>query len=199
MTEPIRARLEPQTGMALRLEAGDRLVIIDPEGEQVSDLTCFPEEDLSDGLCAGRTMDFNASLRMRTGSTLWSRQSRRLMSIVEDTCGVHDILLSPCSADMFTILHGYRGHHPSCLENLVNALAPLGIDERDIASTLNVFMNVAIEPDGELVVLAPVSTPGAYTVLRAEMPVIAGVTACSAEMSNNGSFKPIDVEVIPAA
>ncbi len=31
--------------------------------------------------------------------------------------------------------------------------------------------------------------------LRAEMDLIVGVTACSAEMSNGGSFKPIDLEV----
>ncbi|MGI8703843.1 MAG: urea carboxylase-associated protein, partial [Candidatus Limnocylindrales bacterium] len=34
----------------------------------------------------------------------------------------------------------------------------------------------------------------------AEMDLIVGVTACSAEKSNNGSFKPIDLEVhaVPA-
>ena len=199
MTAALRTRIAPQSGLAVRLDAGDSLVIVDPQGEQVSDLTCVPQEDLTDGLSSGRTMDYNSSLRMRIGSTLWSRQSRRLMTIVEDTCGVHDILLSPCSPEMFTILHGYAGHHPSCLENLVTALAPLGVEERDITSTLNVFMNVAVDPNGDIVVLAPVSKPGAHTVLRAEIPVIAGITACSAEQSNNGSFKPIDVEVIPRA
>jgi uncharacterized protein YcgI (DUF1989 family) len=197
VTEALRARIEPQSGLALRLDTGDRLVIVDPEGEQVSDLSCFAQQDLTDGLSSGRTMDYNASMRMRTGSTLWSRQSRRLMTIVEDTCGVHDILLTPCSPEMFAILHGHTGHHPSCLENLVTALAPHGVEERDIASTLNVFMNVAVEPNGDLVVLPPVSKAGAHTVLRAETPLVAGITACSAELSNNGSFKPIDVEVIP--
>lgn len=31
--------------------------------------------------------------------------------------------------------------------------------------------------------------------LRAEMDLVVGVTACSAEKSNNHSFKPIDLEV----
>jgi uncharacterized protein YcgI (DUF1989 family) len=192
-----RTRVPPQSGHGFRLDAGDLLVIVDPQGEQVADLTCFPQDDLTDGLSSGRTMDYNSSLRMGIGSTLWSRRSRRLMTITEDTCGVHDIMLTPCSDEMFAILHGHQGHHPSCLENLVNALAPEGVLERDIASTFNVFMNVAIEPNGRLVVLPPVSKPGSRTVLRAEVPLLAGVTACSAELSNNGSFKPIDVEVIP--
>ncbi len=190
-------RIDPQSGAAVLLDAGDLLVIVDPKGEQVADLTCFPQDDLTDGLSSGRTIDYNASIRMTTGSVLWSRRSRRLMTLVEDTCGVHDVLLTPCSAEMFAILHGYVGHHPSCLENLVTALGSHGVDERDIASTLNVFMNVTVAVDGTVAVLPPLSAPGARTVLRAEVPLVAGVTACSAEQSNNGRFKPIDIEVLP--
>jgi uncharacterized protein len=32
-------------------------------------------------------------------------------------------------------------------------------------------------------------------MLRAEMDMYVGLTACSAEMSNNGTFKPIDAEI----
>lgn len=192
----LQRRIPPQSGTAVRLQSGELLVVIDPQGEQVADLTCFPQDDLTDGLSSGRTMDYNGRLRLTTGSVLWSRHSRRLMSIVEDTCGVHDILLAPCSAEMFTILHGYRGHHPSCLENLASSLAPMEVDERDITATLNVFMNVAIGDSGELSVRPPLSGPGARMVLRAESALVVGITACSAEQSNNGSFKPIDIEVI---
>lgn len=189
-------RIPPQSGVALVLQRGDLLVITDPEGEQVADLTCFPCDDLTDGLSSGRTMDYNATIRLTTQNVLWSRRSRRLMTIVEDTCGTHDILLTPCSNEMFSILHGHVGHHPSCLENLVTALTPHRVADRDVASTLNVFMNVVVQPDGSLLVLPPLSGPGSMLVLRAETPLVAGVTACSAEQSNNGAFKPIDVEVL---
>ena len=192
----VRRRIPPQSGTAVLLDAGDLLVVVDPEGEQVADLCCFPQDDLTDGLSSGRTIDYNATIHLTTGSVLWSRRSRRLMTIVQDTCGVHDILLTPCSAEMFTILHDHAGHHPSCLENLATALAPHGVVERDIASTLNVFMNVVVGADGDVAVLPPTSGPGERTVLRAEVPLVAGLTACSAEQSNNGSFKPIDLKVI---
>ncbi|MBJ7610092.1 MAG: urea carboxylase-associated family protein [Candidatus Dormibacteraeota bacterium] len=195
---PMRRRIPPQSGTGLKLAAGDLLVIIDPDGEQVADLTCFSDDDHTDGLSSGRTIDYNETLRLTTGNVLWSRRSRRLMTIVDDTCGVHDILLTPCSLEMFAILHGQQGHHPSCLENLVVGLRPFGVEERDIAATLNVFMNVAVDPAGPIAVLPPLSTPGTRTVLRAEIALVVGVTACSAEQSNNGSFKPIDLEVIPA-
>ncbi len=34
--------------------------------------------------------------------------------------------------------------------------------------------------------------------LRAERDLVCALTACSAEGSNNGTFKPIDFEVIPS-
>ena len=57
-------------------------------------------------------------------------------------------------------------------------------------------MNVEIQPSGELRILPPRSRAGDHIVLRAEMDMIVGVTACSAELSNNGTFKPIDVELL---
>ena len=56
-------------------------------------------------------------------------------------------------------------------------------------------MNVDVLPSGELEIGPPLSKPGDFMDLRAEMDLIVGVTACSAEMSNNYSFKPIDLEV----
>ncbi len=192
----LSARIAPQTATAVRLEEGDLLTIVDPMGEQVADLTCFPQSDLTDGLSSGRTIDYNGTLRLTSGNVLWSRSSRRLMTIADDACGVHDILLAPCSDEMFRILHGHQGHHPSCLENLTTSLAQHGVSARDITSTFNVFMNVAVGQNGEIAVRAPLSTAGARTVFRAEVALVAGVTACSAEQSNNGTFKPIDIEVI---
>jgi hypothetical protein len=51
-------------------------------------------------------------------------------------------------------------------------------------------------PSGELRIDPPPSRAGDYILLRAELDLIVGVTACSAEKSNNFSFKPIDVEVL---
>jgi uncharacterized protein YcgI (DUF1989 family) len=41
----------------------------------------------------------------------------------------------------------------------------------------------------------PSSKAGDYVDLRAEMDLIVGLTACSAENSNNGRFKPIHYEI----
>ena len=191
-----RVHLEPQTGTAFMIERGHLVRITDPRGEQVSDLTAFAAADRREWLSSGRTIDYANTIYLTTGHILYSNRSRPMFTIVEDTVGRHDFLLTPCSPETFTIIYGTTGHHPSCFENLARNLAPLGIEPDMIPTTLNIFMNVEVQPSGELRILPPRSRAGDHVLLRAEMDLIVGVTACSAELSNNGSFKPIDVEVL---
>jgi hypothetical protein len=195
MTPTTRYHLEPQTGVGFLLERGRLLKIIDPRGEQVSDLTAFAREDAREWLSSGRTIDYANTIYLTKGHTLYSNRSRPMFAIVEDTVGRHDFLLTPCSRDTFRLLYDFHDYHPSCFENLSKGLAPFGVEPDMIPTTLNVFMNVVVTPTGELRIDPPPSRPGDYILLRAEMDLIVGVTACSAEKSNNYSFKPIDVEV----
>ncbi len=195
MTASARYHLEPQTGVGFTLRTGQLLKIIDPRGEQVSDLTAFAEKDKSEWLSSGRTIDYANTIYLTTGHTLYSNRSRAMFTIVEDTVGRHDFLLTPCSQETFEILYDISEYHPSCFENLCTNLAKFGIAPDQIPTTLNIFMNVIVTASGELRIDPPPSRAGDYILLRAEMDLIVGVTACSAEKSNNYSFKPIDVEI----
>ncbi len=194
--EPMqRYHLDPQTGVGFRLERGQRLRIIDPQGEQVSDLVAFAQGDKSEWLSSGRSIDYANTIYLTTGHVLYSNRSRPMFTLLEDKVGRHDFLLTPCSPETFQIIYGSHDPHPSCFGNLVQNLGPLGIQPNDIPTTFNVFMNVVVASDGELTIGPPRSQAGDFLDLRAEIDLIVGVTACSAEMSNNYSFKPIDVEV----
>ena len=195
MTVIRHLHLEPQSGAGLIVTRGQRLEIVDPCGEQVSDLVSFAAEDRTEWLSSGRTIDYANTIYLTTGHTLYSNRSRPMWTILEDTVGRHDFLLTPCSPETFTILYKTTGHHPSCFENLVHGLEPFGIAPDAIPTSLNVFMNVDVLPSGELRILPPRSRAGDHITLRAEMDLIVGVTACSAELSNNGRFKPIDVRL----
>jgi hypothetical protein len=190
-----RYHLEPQTGVGFTLQSGQLLKIIDPKGEQVSDLTAFSLADKREWLSSGRTIDYANTIYLTTGHTLYSNRSRPMFTIIEDTVGRHDFLLTPCSPETFQIIYKNNELHPSCFENLSTNLEKFGITPDMIPTTLNVFMNVIVKPSGKLQIDPPPSRAGDYLLLRAEMDLIVGVTACSAEMSNNYSFKPIDVEI----
>ncbi|HET6765527.1 MAG TPA: urea carboxylase-associated family protein [Longimicrobiaceae bacterium] len=188
--------LEPQTGTAFEVRAGQHVRITDPTGEQVSDVVSFASADRGEWLSSGRSIDYANTIYLTTGHVLYSNRSNPMWTIVDDTVGRHDFLLTPCSPDTFRIIYGNTAPHPSCFGNLATHLAPFGIAPDAIPTTLNVFMNVEVAPDGELTIGPPRSRAGDYLLLRAEMDMVVGVTACSAELSNNGSFKPIDVEVL---
>ncbi len=178
------------------MKRGQVLRVIDPEGEQVSDVVAFAWEDYSERLSSGRSLDYNNTVYLTTGHVLYSNRSNPMFSILEDKVGKHDFLLTPCSPETFEILYeDHEGYHPSCLENLTKNLQRFGIREDDIPTAFNVFMNVDVLPSGELKISPPLSKPGDFVDLRAEMDLVVGVTACSAEKSNNYSFKPINLKV----
>lgn len=191
--------LAPRSGCAFTVPRGAMVKIIDPTGKQVADFVSFGQHDRTEWLSSGRTIDYANSIYIKQGDTLYSNRSRPMWSVQADTVGRHDFLLTPCSPDTFRLLYNDPSPRPSCFGNLVQHLAPFGITPDMIPTTLNVFMDVAIGPDGTLTIGTPRSRAGDYLLLRAEMDQIVGVTACSAELSNNGSFKPIDVEVIAPA
>jgi len=188
-------RIEPQTGTAFTLRRGDTLRVIDPTGEQVADLIAFDAGDHDEWLSSGRSIDYNDTIRFTTRDVLYSNRSRPMLTIVADTVGVHDFLYTPCCRETFTLIYGHTGHHPSCFDNLARNLAPFGISADRIPTTFNAFMNVEVAQDGKVKVLPPRSRAGDYIELRAEKDLLIGLTACSAELSNNFRFKPIDYEI----
>ena len=188
--------IPPRSGTALTLAAGERLTLVDLQGEQVADLLCYNQHDVGEVLSSGRTLDYAETIFLTTGHPLYSNRSRVMFTITEDEVGRHDFLLTPCSRDTFRIIYGDPDPHRGCFGNLAAALAPYGIGEDAIPTTFNVFMNVAVDGDtGAIRVLPPLSRAGQKLVLEAKMDLIVGLTACSALQSNNGAFKPIGYRV----
>jgi uncharacterized protein YcgI (DUF1989 family) len=190
-----KSRLEPQTGTAFELKAGQTLRVIDLEGEQVADLTAFARSDSTEWLSSGRSIDYANTIYLTKGHVLYSNRSRPMFTITQDDVGRHDFLLTPCSRETFEIIYKNTDPHPSCFENLWRNLTEYGIPPDAIPTTFNIFMNVEIERDGALKILTPRSQAGDSVTLRAEQDLIVGLTACSAELSNNGTFKPIGYEI----
>ncbi|WP_019947009.1 DUF1989 domain-containing protein [Hymenobacter aerophilus] len=189
--------IAPRSGTAFLLRKGQRLRITDPQGEQVSDFVCFNQHDPAEYLSSGRTIDYAETIFLTTGHPFYSNRSNVMFEMVEDTVGRHDFLLTPCSADTFRIIYGHEHPHRGCFGNLSEALAPYGITPDQIPICFNVFMHVTVDGDtGRVDVLPPKSRAGDYVIIEAKMDLIVGMTACSAEMSNNYAFKPIVYEVL---
>jgi len=48
--------IPPRSGVAFTLDKGQRLTVIDPQGEQVADLLAFNRADPDEVISSGRTM-----------------------------------------------------------------------------------------------------------------------------------------------
>jgi hypothetical protein len=184
--------IPPRSGAAFGLPRGRVLSVIDPQGEQVSDLVAYNAEDIEEYISSGRSIDYASRLFLTKGDVLYSNRSRPMLTIVEDDVGRHDFTLTPCSKDTFRIIYGEEAPHHGCQGNLERALAPYGVGADRIPIAFNVFMNVQVDGvSGEIKVAPPLSKAGDRTCFRAEMDLIIGLTACSAGQSNNFKFKPI--------
>ncbi|WP_297333157.1 urea carboxylase-associated family protein [Flavobacterium sp.] len=189
--------INPRSGVSFILKKGQKLKITDIEGEQVADLMCYNLFDKQEYLSSGRTIDYAETIFLTKGHPFYSNRSNVMFNIIEDTVGRHDFLLTPCSADTFRIIYGHEHPHRGCFGNLCEALRPHGIAPDSIPITFNVFMHVTLNGEsGKVDVLPPKSKPGDHIIIEAEMDLLVGLTACSAEMSNNYAFKPIGYEVI---
>ncbi len=192
MTPETVTIIPPRSGAAFRLNKGQRLRVIDPQGEQVSDMLAFNAHDTDEVISSGRTLDYASKLFLSIGDPLYSNRSNVMLNIVEDTVGRHDFLLTPCSKDTFRIIYGDKDPHHGCFGNLSNALAPYGVRPDQIPVAFNIFMNVQVNGEtGELRVDPPMSKAGDHVLFEAEMDLIMALTACSALQSNNYAFKPI--------
>lgn len=190
------AEIPPRSGTALRLAEGQVLRVIDPQGMQVSDLLAFSAADVGEVLSNGRTFDYEETIKLTAGNRIWSNRSNPMLEIIEDSVGCHDFLLTPCSEATFRHFYADKPVHRGCFGNLVEALAPYGVNADMIPTAFNLFMNVPVDgASGKVQVLPPVSKAGDFIRLRAAMDLVVGLTACSAYDSNGGTFKPIHYEI----
>jgi uncharacterized protein YcgI (DUF1989 family) len=188
--------IPPRSGASLKLAKGQVLTVIDPEGEQVSDLIAYNAHDTGEYVSSGRSIDYASRIFLTTGDILYSNRSNPMLTIVRDDVGRHDFSLTPCSKEMFRIIYKDERPHHGCQGNLERVMAPYGVAPDRIPIAFNVFMNVDVNSKtGEIKVLPPLSRPGDSTSFRAEMDLIVALTACSAGQSNNFRYKPIHYRV----
>jgi uncharacterized protein YcgI (DUF1989 family) len=97
---------------------------------------------------------------------------------LEDTAGgIHDTLIAACDVYRYQGL-GCSEYHDNCTDNLAQAMRELGFIPPETPSPLNLFMNIPWTAGGALSFEPPVSTPGSYIVLRAEMDLVIAFSAC---------------------
>jgi hypothetical protein len=177
------------------LQRGQTLRIIDLEGKQAVDFLCYNADDPSERYNAADTMKYSGTIFLTAGHGLYSDMGRRLLTIVEDTCGRHDTIGGCCSAESNELRYGVKAT-PSCRENFLKALQPFGLGKKDVVANVNWFMNVPVGPDGAMAIVEGLSKPGDHVDLRAEMNVLAVISNCPQTRNPCNNFHPTPIRLV---
>ena len=175
----IREETIPPAGyFAAEMTKNQVLRIVDVEGQQVADLVCFKRGGgRVEPLSVMNTISLNRQVFPRIGYLLFSDEASPLMTVIDDTCGVHDMLAGACSRFTNERRYGVKDSR-NCRDNLAAALKPWGIGWKDVPFNMNVFMNCPIGPDGNWSIQVPKSKAGDHIDFRAETDVLVAFSNC---------------------
>lgn len=177
--------------------AGDVLTIVDVAGNQAVDCLLYAAADTAVRYSAAETIRRQRSIVLSTGSVLRADTGAALMTVVADEVGVHDTIGGACSQESNTLRYGQhtREQH-ACVENFLLEGARWGLGKRDLASNINWFMNVPVDPDGALGIVDGLSAPGKRVALRADVDTLVLVSNCPQVNNPCNGFDPTPVRMV---
>jgi len=182
------------------IRRGQRLRIVDVEGNQAADTLFYNAADVADRYSAVDTIREQGNVYLSCGSKLLSTSGQVLAEIVADTVGRHDTLGGACASESNTVRYALekRTMH-SCRDSWLLALAEhdgLGLGKRDLTHNINFFMNVPVTPEGGLTFADGMSGPGQYVELRAAMDIIVLISNCPQLNNPCNAYNPTPLEVL---
>ena len=165
-------------GRAVRLAKGQSIRIVNTHGQQVVDTWCFNADDQREFLSMEHLRPTIERIFPYAGDRLVSNRRRPILTFLEDSSpGIHDTLIAACDDYRYGLL-GCTEYHDNCTDNLFAAMRAIGLSAPECPSPLNLWMNILVVADGRIEWRAPVSKPGDFVVLRAELDCIVAMSAC---------------------
>ena len=193
----MRDEVVPARGhTAFEVRAGQVIRIEDLEGQQAVDFICYKLDNLAEKLWAAHTAKLNSTIYITKGHVLYSDLANPMMTIVEDTVGVNDIICGSCSFPLDLLRYGPEKAKAGCMENLEAAIAPWGLKRKDIPMCFNIFLDYPVEDEGHVAIDkdAP-SKPGDHIDLRADMDLLVAISNCPQENNPCNGYNPTPIRV----
>jgi urea carboxylase-associated protein 1 len=177
------------------VKKGEHVRIIDLKGRQAVDFLCYSAADPQDRYNAPNTMKLGRNIFLSKGSSLWSDRAKKLMTIVEDTCGSHDTIGGCCSSEM-NLLRYQKTASRNCRDTFEEALKQFGMTRADIATNINWFMYVPVKEDGSMAIVEGLSKAGDFVELVADQDVICVASNCAQIYNPCNGFDPTPVRIV---
>ena len=195
MNTVVDVTLPGRGGGAWTVGKGRHIRIVDVEGGAIGDFVCFNADKLTERFSQARTKANQGKFLLTEGDHLYSRENNPILSIAEDTYGIHDLQYGMCSAWVYENFrdkdyHGFSADEmdvggplgvPSfgCYEVLQKALEDWPIEPHDIPDPINLFQTLDYDCDnGSFTLVDGRSKPGDYIDFVARMNALCALSAC---------------------
>ncbi|MDM0043128.1 urea carboxylase-associated family protein [Variovorax dokdonensis] len=192
--------IEPGTGKAVEVLAGQVLRIEQVEGGQCADLNVFNLHDYKEFMHVGRTRTLHG-FNPGPGDFLWSAppRERAMLYLLADTVRCNDVMFPRCSANLYESAYGFA-RHTNCHDIQSEAQREYGLTPDDVHDSFNLFMNTVIE-GARGRIERQTSKAGDHVEMLALMDVLAVPNVCGADVmrTSNFSLKPLKVEIYSAS
>jgi uncharacterized protein len=171
------------SGSVIRVEAGQQLRVVAPEGPQAADVVAFNPQEPRESLCVWLTRHMSGNFGRASRFYTKLPAGRVMFELGEATEG--SFWLSPGRCNRLKYAAQGRTNHPNCQDILSETLEPYGLGGFDVPEVLNIFMRPVMHTDGTYKFLASPIEPGGYVALNAVMDAVVAVSACPDDAEYN--------------
>ena len=183
-----------RAGWADTVRAGGFLkIIIGPHGKQAGDFWAFNAADLDEHLSAKHTRVWVNRLCPCLGESFHPNHCRPILQLVQDTCGVNDLLTAPCDEYRYR-LYGVQGEHASCAGNFRQVM-PRSSTAFASSRNRSTCSRTPVCPDGRVEIGDNPSKPGDRVVFKAGEDSVVALSACPQEFNPVAGWYPTDLHV----
>ena len=193
------------TAYAFEIEKGTCFAVSEHEGPQIAGLVAFNKSDLGEYSSPGNTrlsLGMGALVRensaglfpywIEKGEALLSNRWNRMLTIIEDTYGKHDIIFDPCDSFLNVTMLGQEEGYPGCREVHTEALEDWGVAYEDVPSGINLFQNTQYTDKG-MMTLPSVSGKDDSVTFEVHMDLVISVSSCPCPL---GERFPVRVDLL---
>ena len=176
---------------------GQTIRIEDSYGQQAIDTLFYRADDFAERYSNQDTMRAQGGAYIGTGTKIISNEGNVMLVMTADSCGRHDTSAGACSCESNTVRFGHDTKYlHACRDNFVLEVSKHGMSKRDIVPNINFFMNVPIEPSGQMTIVDGLSAPGDHVELVAEMDVLCVISNCPQVNNPCNGFNPTPIRVV---
>jgi uncharacterized protein YcgI (DUF1989 family) len=117
-----------------------------------------------------------------------------MLSLTEDSCGMHDTLVGGSTAESNLAKYG-AGDWRNTRDNFILAAGKHGMTRRDIAPCISFFSPLVTDDEGRFLWRDGAVRAGDFVELRAEMNLIVALSNCPHPLSHGPVYAPRPVHI----